>query len=61
MLVQVGHRYRLAQAPEREGLVTEVHGLVCMWAEFVEGKRLPISPVSQLCERLEEVQHAEAK
>jgi len=55
MNIIVGHRYRLAHAPERAGIVTEVHGLVAMWAEFVDGKRLPAAPVSQLCERLEPV------
>mgnify|MGYP000505886028 CR=1 FL=1 len=51
---RVGLRYRI-RGTNREGMVTEVHGAIAMWAEFVAGWPYPNAPVAQFVAQIERV------
>ena len=57
---RVGLRYRI-RGTNREGMVTEVHGAIAMWAEFVDGWPYPNAPVAQFVAELERAPMRDAR
>lgn len=57
---RVGLRYRI-RGTNREGMVTEVHGAIAMWAEFVAGWPYPNAPVAQFVAELERAPMRDAR